>query len=237
MRIFSIVLIVVISILACNRKQAAVDSQKVAMIPSFAFSAGSCFGFCPIFDIILEESGEAIYVGKDYAHPSGIHSRMLSSAEKIQYLDLVNDINWDTIPEIYETPVADAPHYYFEYNDDVKTRVSFEYPESLKKLKNFFFEVQKSGEWKKSEHPAYDETQKNNAAICEAIVPLDLKAFQEKHSFLKDARVIAFNEGKILSVELQNSNLDYKALKESLLRTNQVKNIEPVYWAKKKPSK
>lgn len=224
---------------ACSagKKKNLAETEGVNnLIPKFQYSTTPCFGFCPVYEIRVLRDGSLHYFAKRFIHPTGAFKGNLSENQERRYLNLVKQIDWDTVPERYETRIADAPGAKFIYEDSISTFGTVGIPEGLRQLGYFFDSLRVSVEWERVDSlGAYMAIQKNNAAYAYFNEGINPDKLPQKEAFLKQAQLIPVSkDNSIRLIELYNSDLDYEAIKDMLMKKDLASRVEPVYELKKK---
>lgn len=236
---FLVYLIAAGFIIACSankKKKQAVDQNMNREIPGFRYTTTPCFGFCPVYEIRVLKDGTLHYFARRFTHPTGAFKGVLTENQAKRYLDLVHLVQWDTVPERYETRVADAPGAKFVYEDSISTFGTYGIPESLRNLGYFFDSLRISNDWERVDSLGeFISFQKNNAAYAYFKEGINPDKLAQKEAFLKQAQLIPVSKKNTLRlVELYESDLDYEALKDMLIKKGLVDRVEPVYELKKK---
>jgi len=223
---------------ASKKKNLAETENNNRAIPKFQYSTTPCFGFCPVYEIRVLRDGSLHYLAKRFIHPTGAFKGSLTDTQEKRYLDLVNHIDWDTVPERYETRIADAPGAKFIYEDSISTFGTVGIPEGLRQLGYFFDSLRVSAEWERVDSlGVYRAIQKNNAAYAYFNEGINPDKLPKKEAFLKQAQLIPVSkDNSIRLIELYDSDLDYEGIKDMLMKKNLVRRVEPVYELKKKAS-
>jgi hypothetical protein len=184
----------------------------------------------------VDQKGHLNLLGKRFTYPCGAFEGEMSDADKKRYYDLVHRIDWDTVPERYESMVADAQGFHFKFADSIKTFGDYGMPETLDSLKIFFINLEQTVHWNALDSiPGYSIIQENNAALVHFIEDPDVAQIQKEFAFLKNSRFsLADMNKKIWLIQIFNSDLDYDALKKYLLNISSVDKVEPYMTLKKK---
>lgn len=220
-----------------KNQQSNFAAEQVPVCPEFTFSTGPCFGYCPIFEITIDTSGIAQLIGKRFTYPSGLFRDTLSSQQVIQLHRHVNAIQWDTVPERYESRIADAQTYFFKSGDTTQTIGSFAMPSTFDSLRVFFFDLQKNMSWEAYEDENYEKIAQNDGAFVRFTQEVDLSSLQQKHPFLSQSVFTTLDQDKHLyMLHSNNTNLDYSGLEKQLMKLDIVDQVEPILQLKKKKS-
>ncbi len=220
-----------------QKNNATTTIAEPVVCPVFSFGTGPCFGYCPIFEINVDTNGVAQLIGKRFTYPSGIFTDTMSNAQMAQLYHYVNLISWDTVPERYESRIADAQTYFFQSGDSTQTVGTFDMPTAFDSLRQFFFEMEKSLDWQESENDMYEKIAQNDGAFVHFLEEINIDEFRKDKPFLDNARFTMIDENKHLyMVNTFNTNLDYDGLKNHLTQLNLVDKVEPIYQLKKKQS-
>lgn len=228
--------LVLLSCSASKKNSSTKQDNSSIPIPSFRYSTTPCFGFCPVYEIRVLTDGSLQYFAKRFIHPTGAFTSQFSDAERNRYLDLVHQIDWDTVPERYETRIADAPGAKFVYQDSISTFGTVGIPEALRNLGYFFDSLRIDKSWERADSLAeYIAIQKNNAAYAYFKDDVQPDQLRQKEAFLQDAQFIPVSkDNQVRLIELYESDLDYEALKDMLMKKELVDRVEPVFELKEK---
>lgn len=129
----TIVAILLLSVVACKQKKetATVDpnAEAIALAEAKAaiakaeeaalqadrdtllfYQRGACFGMCPIFDLVVYESGRAVYLGKNYVDRIGVYQTTIDPTALQKIRTTADAIGYFGLQESYDNPhVTDLP--------------------------------------------------------------------------------------------------------------------------------
>jgi hypothetical protein len=91
---------------ACAQKPMPADSTSSILIE---MKTGPCFGYCPVYDLVVHKSGLVDYEGKRFAQLIGKKQIKLKRKERLRLKKKVNAVNLHQYPDNVPTQIADAP--------------------------------------------------------------------------------------------------------------------------------
>ncbi|MBK7938405.1 MAG: hypothetical protein IPJ82_15590 [Lewinellaceae bacterium] len=104
-----------------------------------AIESGSCFGFCPVFKLIVQNDGWVHFEGIRFTEKIGKDSFQLTADELKRLKTKVKDVNLWQYPDHVETHIADAPYVTltaFDGKNVKQVKGSVDRPAPLLELEN-----------------------------------------------------------------------------------------------------
>ena len=130
LRIFIILLIAG----GCSKKIQSVTGQNQKLLE---MSKSPCFGFCPVYHLVVFEDGLMRLTAKQNMKISGTYTKQLSTAEIKAIKSRLDKMKLLEFQDEYREPVADAPSTELLYYKDKtmkKIVTNFLFPEPLQNL-------------------------------------------------------------------------------------------------------
>ncbi|HRO39493.1 MAG TPA: DUF6438 domain-containing protein [Flavobacteriales bacterium] len=120
----------------------------------FAIQRTPCFGTCPVYKLIINSDGSAIYEGGRFAPREGMYTGHVEAATVQALVKEAEAAGFFGLKEVYDAPVTDLPSLIIRVNDggrdkQVKGRVGA--PQSFKDLAQHAEEMLAGVEWTKVE--------------------------------------------------------------------------------------
>jgi len=98
----------VAALTSCHTSRSAAPDDG-SDLPLIELQTGACFGFCPIYTLMVYPNGHAVYMGKQFVEREGEFSFQLTPAELKSLKKSVVDANLWQYPERIPSQIADAP--------------------------------------------------------------------------------------------------------------------------------
>ena len=90
---------------ACAEKPVATDNSVL-----LEMKTGPCFGYCPVYNLVIRNNGAVEYEGVRFAELIGKKTVQLTDKEYAQLKKRVQEANLWQYPETIQSQIADAPY-------------------------------------------------------------------------------------------------------------------------------
>lgn len=118
MKKFGIILVLILSLIACKRTTGVHDKDFVETMPApapvqqvvdgdslaYYYERTACFGQCPIFKLTIYTSGYAVYEGKNYVNNIGVYQSSIDAAALQKINEAANSIDYFSLQSVYDDP-------------------------------------------------------------------------------------------------------------------------------------
>lgn len=109
------------------------DLIKKASAKFFNIRKTECFGDCPVFEITIDEEGNATYNGIKYTKVAGVKKFKLTDKQLEKFLQKMEKNDFSTYQKAYDNPnITDLPSTFISHKgDQVKIRLWKDIPKDL----------------------------------------------------------------------------------------------------------
>jgi len=131
----------------CSKKIHSVTGQTQKLLE---MSKSPCFGFCPVYHLVVFENGLMRLSAKQNMKISGIYTKQLSAGEIKEIKSGLEKMKLSEYKDEYREPVADAPSTEIIYYKDKamkKIVTNFLFPEPLQNLTDELNQHTQSENW------------------------------------------------------------------------------------------
>lgn len=140
---------------ACNGTKSVKSAMKEASYTQVELKQGGCFGTCPVYNLTVIPSGEAVYIGKRYAPYKGLHNGKLQSDSLKAFNAQVAEVlaKADNLKKEIDSGIADLAMSTIIIrtgSDSVMFRGTSEFEPEIAKLRQQLFSISKSTAWTRS---------------------------------------------------------------------------------------
>lgn len=112
-------------ILSCGVSKKNYQSDATSLIK---MSKGVCFGACPFYDITIDGTGKATYVGKKFVEKIGTYTKTFSPEETNLLFQKFKKADFWAFADEYTEEVTDLP----------TTFITFEHKGQSKRIKSYY---------------------------------------------------------------------------------------------------
>lgn len=120
----------------------------------FHFERSPCFGRCPVYKLIIYESGHTRYEGINFVDNMGYYQAKISPSEIAQIYSLIAETNFFELNDVYDNEnITDLPSMIFRaraMGQDKKIIARYEFPEALKEMATAIDEMFEDKDWQPS---------------------------------------------------------------------------------------
>ncbi|WKK86856.1 DUF6438 domain-containing protein [Marivirga arenosa] len=127
--------ILLICFIASCKSTTGNNSQKVEEI--FSLNTTSCYGPCPVFNLMIYGDKRLVFEGKENTDLSGEHEKQLTDDQFDALMAIVESADWANLEEEYRSDMTDLPTQNFMYNRNGVIKKVMRYgagPESISNL-------------------------------------------------------------------------------------------------------
>ncbi|MCP4520697.1 MAG: hypothetical protein GY827_03210 [Cytophagales bacterium] len=138
-RVFGLFLLLGMITMACVTTN---KSQKNKMVYGFVLQETKCFGKCPVYELVINENGEATLEGEMNIDLIGNYKRTLSKEEFAKLTTAFETANFFAFQDEYKSRRTDAPKAYLSFiKGEKQKKISLQspYPKELKELKKMLY--------------------------------------------------------------------------------------------------
>ncbi len=142
-------------------------SKKTASGPElflYSMHQGPCFGFCPVYDLFVYESGKVVWDARRFNKTNGKFEKQLSDAELKTIKEAFKKANLFKMQDEYPTEVADLPTITLSETKKGKVKTvkgNEKMPESFEHCVELMRQLTQNGPWLMVEQYQEDEPQRN----------------------------------------------------------------------------
>lgn len=147
------ILILILFIPGCSKKAQSVAGQHTKMIE---MSKSPCFGFCPVYQLVIYQDGMMRIMAKQNMKISGSYTKQLTPAQLNSIKSGLDQLKLDQYQDEYREPVADAPStelIFYKDQAGKKIFTNFLFPEPLQKIADELNQHAVSEHWTKWTDP------------------------------------------------------------------------------------
>ena len=134
-----------ISCFAIKEKKSAENGPDILA----SYSKGPCFGKCPVFEFLVFENGEAIYIGEKNVARIGTYTATLDSTQMSTLKNAFEKSGFSSFKGEYLSNISDLPIISIQYRQKVCDFHKRKAPEALWALASQLEEYIEKLEWKK----------------------------------------------------------------------------------------
>ena len=167
--LFSMVLV-----LSCKTTKKTADGSVLFL---YAMHQGPCFGFCPVYDLFIYESGKVVWDARRFNKTNGKFEKQLSDAELKAIKNAFKKADLFKMDDVYPTMVADLPSITLSENKKGKIKTvqgNEKMPESYEYCVDLMRQLTQRGPWLMIEQYPDDEgprkAQKEDDTIYDQII-------------------------------------------------------------------
>lgn len=149
MKIFNLIpMLLILGSCALKKPEEKNNIQKVQ------FSAGACFGTCPIFHMSIQENGNAEFEAEHYNDVEGKFKAVIARPQLDSLFKLINEAKLVRLKDHYDAEITCQPTYnlHVTFKDGTSKNIS-DYgpsgPEELGKIYSMIFSLRETQDWKK----------------------------------------------------------------------------------------
>lgn len=127
-------MIFIMAITSCSKKAQPGTSDARKLVE---MSKSPCFGFCPVYHLVIYENGMMRLNAKQNMKITGTYSKQLNPAQLNTIKSGLEKMKLEAYQDEYREPVADAPStevIYYADNTMKKIFTNFIFPEPLQKM-------------------------------------------------------------------------------------------------------
>ena len=140
---------------ACNGTKTAKSVMIDTSYAQVELRQGGCFGTCPVYNLTITPSGEAVYLGKRYAPYKGLHDGKLQADSLKAFNAQVSEVlaKADNLKKEIDSGIADMAMSTIIIRtgkDSVMFRGTSEFEPEIAKLRQQLFSISKSTAWTRS---------------------------------------------------------------------------------------
>jgi len=113
---------------------------------SILFMSGGCYGYCPVFSMMIHSNGRVFFRGESFTEKQGYYSGVLSESQSKSILSKFQQVDFENIDSNYGVGADAHSRHLVVYNEGKKHNVSvmFDYePMELNILLHYFMELHK----------------------------------------------------------------------------------------------
>ncbi|MFZ1714256.1 MAG: DUF6438 domain-containing protein [Saprospiraceae bacterium] len=149
MKQFIIISLVWSSLMQCSPKKVLVSTPGAKL---FEMSKSPCFGYCPVYNVTIYQSGIMKLHAKQNMNINGMYTYQLTKVELKEIKSTLKDLNLAAFRDEYREPIADAPSteiIYFGENPEKKIFTNYQYPGALQRFADRIDSMALSYHWEK----------------------------------------------------------------------------------------
>lgn len=149
MKLFNLIaLLLLLGSCALKKPEEKNNIQKVQ------FSAGACFGTCPIFNMVIQENGNAEFDAKNFNDVEGKFKTVIQKPQLDSLFKLINQAKITSLKDHYDAEITCQPTYdLVVVFRDGKTKHISDYgpsgPDELGKIYSMLFSLRETQDWQK----------------------------------------------------------------------------------------
>ena len=139
----SIAVLLILSLAACK------SLNNPGSDTSVRFYSGACFGRCPVFEITVDEKGNAQLKPMLFCERSGVYEMKLEPKQRRELRRLLKPLS-ELEKDSFDWFIQDLPAIEIDVKrSEVQIRARMNYPEEVASVVRFFSDLRNSEEWVK----------------------------------------------------------------------------------------
>jgi hypothetical protein len=222
-------------LISCGGSKVLFDQKGVVA----AIEKGSCFGKCPVYKMEIFRDGKVVYEGKRHTKKLGVYSKTITQKELAAISKEFKAAGFDTLPNSYESLVADLPStmLYFGNGAKGKTVIGKENrPQKVLKIQYALERIADSDGWLmvQASEPTdliEERTKETEVTIFDEIIieplmgalPRFLNDYQNKSVSLLD-RVT--EDGRLWLIKFNKESIEPQKMLELIKADERIKSAE-----------